>query len=187
MSKVVLVDRDGVINHDKVDSVCSVADFQLIAGADKAIAQMCSLGFQVLVITNQACVGRGSTTMETIALIHHKMCAEIKKAGGEIADIFVCPHTPEDLCRCRKPLPGLIFQAHAKYHFVFAETWMVGDAARDIEAARNAGCRPARVLTGRGAGSNRKYENVPVFADLLAFSNFLTESNPISIRSGNYP
>lgn len=173
MSKVVLIDRDGVINEDIPGSVCKLDDFQLIPGSARAIALIYSLGFRVLVITNQACVGRGSTDMETVELIHRKMCVDIKKAGGEIADIFICPHSPEDFCQCRKPLPGLIFQAHAKYGFDFAETWMVGDADRDIKAARNAGCRPARVLTGWGAMSNNEDASVPVFADLLAFSNFL--------------
>lgn len=177
-SKVVLLDRDGVINRDLADSVRSLEDFQLIEGADKAIARLCGAGYQVLVVTNQACVGRGSTNIDTLELIHHKMCALIREVGGEIADIFVCPHTPEDLCRCRKPLPGLIFQAQAKYPFVFAETWMVGDAVRDIEAAMNAGCRPARVLTGRGIEPGKFAEEVPVFADLLAFSNHLIGLNP---------
>lgn len=177
-NKIILVDRDGVINRDLAGSVRTLEDFQLLEGTGQAIAQLCAAGYLVLVVTNQACVGRGWTDIATLAEIHRKMCAEIKEAGGEITDIFVCPHTPEEKCQCRKPLPGLIFQAQSKYSFIMEETWLVGDADRDFEAARQAGCRPVRVLTGKGAEAEGCVEDIPVFANLLAFSDYLVGSVP---------
>ncbi len=177
-NRVVLIDRDGVVNRDIPGSVRSVEDYQLIPGADLAIAEICSLGFRVLVITNQACIGRGETDMKTVEIIHQKMCRDILRVGGKISDIFICPHIPEDNCACRKPLPGLIFQAQAKHHFEMAKTWFVGDAVRDIEAAHSAGCRPAGVRTGQGMALARCFEKLPIFNDLREFSGFLKNSNP---------
>ncbi len=177
INRVVLVDRDGVINRDIPGSVCSMNQFQFLPGSVQAIVQLCSLGYRVLVITNQACIGRGKTDINIVEMIHQKMRLDIRNNGGIITDIFMCPHAPEDNCSCRKPLPGMIFEAQEKFQFILEQTWFVGDAVRDIEAAQSAGCRPAGVLTGLGAILKEKFKSIPMFNDLMAFSNFLKIKN----------
>jgi D-glycero-D-manno-heptose 1,7-bisphosphate phosphatase len=144
----VLLDRDGVINRDLPGSVCSVADFEMLPDAAAAIAAMNRKGYRVLVITNQACVGRGDLAAAELDAIHALLLEQVAAAEGAIDAIYVCPHTDEDGCDCRKPKPGLIEQAHAKYGFDRAATWMLGDSPRDVEAALAAGCRAGLLRSG---------------------------------------
>jgi D-glycero-D-manno-heptose 1,7-bisphosphate phosphatase len=145
----VLLDRDGVINRDVPGSVCSIDDFELLPGAGEAVAELNRKGYGAIVITNQACVGRGDLASAELDGIHRLMLEQITEAGGIIDNIYVCPHIDEDDCNCRKPRPGLIEQAHAEYGFDRAATWMVGDSDRDVEAALTAGCRAALVRSGK--------------------------------------
>ena len=168
-----LVDRDGVINEDVATSVCREAQFSLIERSVRAIVELSRAGYGIILITNQACIGRGDTTDEIVSKIHKSMIENVVKQGGNIVDIFMCPHTPEDHCDCRKPLPGLIHQARDKYTIDLTKTWFVGDSKRDIDAAKNAGCIPALVLTGRGQQTQAEVTGVAVFKDLKAFSEHL--------------
>lgn len=174
MSRVVLLDRDGVLNVDRPASVTVLEDLVLEPGADRAVAALCRAGYRVLVITNQAVVGRGLLSEETLAMMHQRLQAWIAVAGGRIDQFFVCTHAPSANCACRKPKPGLIEQARATWDFDPAVTWFVGDAERDVEAGRSAGCRPALVLTGKGREAHAHYPEVPVWDDLLAFATELT-------------
>lgn len=171
-AKFVLLDRDGVINEDRSESVLSRNDFVLLSGAAEAIALLNHKGYGVLVITNQACIGRGALSVEESDAIHRLMGDAVRKAGGYIERIYVCTHTDADQCDCRKPKPGLIHQARADYRFESSETWMVGDAQRDIEAAIAAGCRAALVRTGKG-NRTQAPPGVPVFRDLMHFAETL--------------
>ena len=166
--RFVLLDRDGVINEDLPGSVCSLDDFKLLSGAAAAIAEMNRKSYRVLVITNQACVGRGDLAESELEVMHRLMLEQIADAGGAIDAIYVCPHTDEDDCDCRKPRPGLIEQAHADYGFDRATTWMVGDSPRDVEAALAAGCRAALVRSGKRMPSGVR-TGVTVFDNLSAF------------------
>ena len=151
MGYTVFLDRDGVINKDSSEYIKDPSEFVFIPGSPEAIALLCRKGFQVMVITNQSLIGRNMATRETLAAIFKKMTMGVKKAGGEIMDIFFCPHTPEDRCSCRKPKPGLIMEAQHKYGLALDQSCMVGDSAKDIECARNAGCSKAvLVKTGNG-------------------------------------
>lgn len=167
-ARFVLLDRDGVINRDLPGSVCSVDDFDMLPGAAAAIAAINRKGYRVLVITNQACVGRGDLSAAELGAIHRLMLGHVAAAGGAIEAIYVCPHTDEDDCDCRKPRPGLIEQAHAEYDFDRAATWMVGDSSRDIEAALAAGCRAALVRSGKRLDPGLR-TGVTVFDNLSAF------------------
>lgn len=149
-SRLVILDRDGVINEDSDDYIKSPAEWIPIAGAAEAIARLNQAGYQVVVATNQSGVGRGYFTLDTLNAIHDKMGAHIAAAGGELAGIFYCPHAPEDQCDCRKPRPGLIDQISAHFHVSVDGVPLVGDSLRDLECGVARGCVPVLVKTGKG-------------------------------------
>ena len=171
-SHYVLLDRDGVINVDLPGSVLSREEFELLPGAAEAIAELNRKGYRVLVITNQGCVGRGELQPAGLEAIHEKMLNEVAHAGGHIDEIYVCPHIDEDGCDCRKPKPGLINRARSDYDFDPAVTWFVGDTARDVGAAKNAGCRPGLIRSGH-QGAEDFDDNLSVFDDLSHFAREL--------------
>ncbi len=170
-----MLDRDGVINRDLPGSVCRVEDLEMLPDVGAAIAALNRQGYGVLVITNQACVGRGDLTLDELDAIHERMLAEIAAEGGRVDAIYVCPHTDEDNCDCRKPRPGLIEQAARDYGFDRADTWMVGDSERDVIAAHAAGCRAALVRSGKRLDMPKR-NNVPVFDKLLQFAHALART-----------
>jgi D-glycero-D-manno-heptose 1,7-bisphosphate phosphatase len=170
--RAVLLDRDGVINEDRPRSVRSVHEFVLLPDVAEAIASLTHHGYLVFVITNQAVVGRGELALEDLEAIHDRMKELIRQAGGRIEAVYVCPHTDQDGCVCRKPQPELLFEAQRAHGFDLATTWFVGDDLRDIQAAEAAGCRPALVRTGKGsryAGT----AGLPVLEDLSQFVGLL--------------
>ncbi len=136
----VLLDRDGVINRDGRDYVKSWEEFQFYPGVLSAIAKLTEAKLEVYVITNQAGVGRGIMSRRRLQDMHTKMQLEIARAGGRISGIQVCPHSPDDGCRCRKPQPGLLLKAAAKWGLDLRRSYFVGDAARDIQAGHAVGC-----------------------------------------------
>jgi histidinol-phosphate phosphatase family protein len=153
MGYTVFLDRDGVINQDSEAYVKDPSEFEFIPKSPEAIALLSQSGFQIIVITNQSMIGRGLAPKESLDAIFEKMKAGVEAAGGRITDIFYCPHVDEDRCSCRKPKPGLILQARKKYRIDLGRSFMVGDSAKDILCARNAGCAGAiLVKTGNGAG-----------------------------------
>jgi D-glycero-D-manno-heptose 1,7-bisphosphate phosphatase len=174
VSAVVLLDRDGVLNRDLPGSVTALGELSLEAGADHAVALLSRAGYAVLVITNQAAVGRGQLSGPELTRINDRLAAWVAAAGGRIDRFYVCPHTEQEGCPCRKPKPGLIEQAAREWGFERATTWFVGDAERDVAAARAAGCRPALVRTGKGRAAAASHPEVPCYDDLLAFATALT-------------
>ena len=151
MEYIVFLDRDGVINVDSPEYIKNESEFEFIPKSREAIALLTQNGFSVIVITNQSLIGRKMVTQKILDAIFKKMKEGIKKAGGDIKDIFFCPHTPQDNCSCRKPNPGLIIEAQKKYQIDLNQSFMVGDSAKDIECARNAGCSKALLVeTGNG-------------------------------------
>ena len=179
--KVVLLDRDGVINRDRPGSVLGVADFELIPGSLAALIALKRAGWQVAIVTNQACIGRGAVAASVIDGIHANLSAQVVAGAGAGANsqplhFFVSasanPADPD-----RKPNPGLIHRAHAALAFERATTWLVGDDQRDVLAARAAGVKPALVLTGKGPAAHAALPDVPLFADLLTFATALIEGS----------
>lgn len=170
MTEFVLLDRDGVLNVDLPNSVRSIEDMSLIPGAAEAVAQLNLKGFHVLVITNQACVGRGDLSRATLDAIHDRIEDLVSEAGGRIDGWFVCPHREEEDCSCRKPRPGLLLQARDAFGFIPERTRFVGDATRDIEAARAAGCIPVLVRTGKGIATESLQPGVECHDSLLSFA-----------------
>jgi D-glycero-D-manno-heptose 1,7-bisphosphate phosphatase len=174
VSAVVLLDRDGVLNRDLPGSVTALRELSLEPGADQAVALLSRAGYAVLVITNQAAVGRGQLSPQELERINAQLASWISAAGGRIDRFYVCPHTEQEGCPCRKPRPGLIEQACSEWGFVRAQTWFVGDAERDVAAGRAAGCRPALVRSGKGRAAALHHPEVPLYDDLLAFATALT-------------
>lgn len=145
----VFLDRDGVINRDSPDYIRCWDEFEFLPRSIAAIARLTRAGIRVIVITNQSIVGRGWVTPEVLADTHTRMRAAVEAGGGQIAAIYHCPHHPDDGCACRKPRPGMILRAAADHDIALARTVMIGDSAKDIACARNAGCgRAVLVQTG---------------------------------------
>jgi len=148
---VVFLDRDGVINEDSSCYIRSVPEFRFIPGSAEAVARLCAAGFEVMLITNQSVIGRKLVTESTLSSIFEHMRQGLAAFGGTIKDIFYCPHRPEEHCLCRKPRPGLFFQAQAAHDVDLRSSIMVGDSAKDMEAALAAGVG-TRVLVRTGNG-----------------------------------
>ncbi len=171
MNKVIFLDRDGVINQESLEYIKTRAEFKFIPGSLKAICRLSQEGFNIIIITNQSVIGRKMVTPEGLLQIHAKLKYQVKKGGGCIKDIFYCPHLPQDQCNCRKPEPGLIFQAKKKYNINLSRAIMVGDSAKDIQCALNAGCGATiLVQTGNGKKALKELAANDISPDHLALN-----------------
>jgi D-glycero-D-manno-heptose 1,7-bisphosphate phosphatase len=174
--RLVILDRDGVINHDSEAYIKSPAEWEPLPGSLEAIARLHAAGYKVVVATNQSGIGRGLLTVETLARIHERMIDAVREQGGEIDDIVFCPHTPEDGCECRKPAPGMLKEIAQRLKTDLNGVYVVGDAERDVVTARQVMATPVLVRTGKGTRTleqSKVLEGVPVFDDLAAFVDAL--------------
>lgn len=182
MNKLIILDRDGVINQDSDAYVKSVDEWTPIPGSAKAIADLCKAGFQVAVATNQSGLARQYFTQSDLDAMHKKMTALVEAEGGQFAHIAWCPHGPDDDCDCRKPLPGLIHQIEKALNVSAEGAWMVGDSLRDLQAGAAANCKVALVKTGKGEKTlpkllaDEELKNSKVFCDLAEFVDFILAS-----------
>lgn len=170
VTRLVLVDRDGVINHDSDAYIKNPAEWIPLPGSLEAIADLTRAGFDVVVITNQSGVGRGLFGLGELARIHAKMQSEVNAAGGRIAGIFFCPHRPEENCDCRKPQPRLLLQAAEEFGVTLQGVAFIGDKQSDVQAAIAAGARPivANLRPGEKVSAD-----VEQFPDLAAAARAL--------------
>jgi len=174
--RLMILDRDGVINRDSPDFIRSPEEFIALPGSIEAIAALTQAGFRIVIASNQSGVGRGLFSLETLEQIHAQLHAEVKAAGGRVDEIFYCPHKPDDGCRCRKPQPGLFEQIAEHYACDLRGVPAIGDSMRDLEAAAKAGAQPILVRSGNGRSTESKLPaselknvaNVPVYDDLRA-------------------
>lgn len=151
LTKLIILDRDGVINEDSDAYIKSLSEWHPYPKAFDAIARLNSAGWKVAVATNQSGIGRGYYTEDTLHAIHDVMMKQARQAGGDIIEVRYCPHSPEAGCKCRKPKPGMLLQLQRDLELYSLEkSWMVGDSLRDIQAGVAAGCRTALVKTGKG-------------------------------------
>ena len=169
--KLIILDRDGVINEDSDQYIKSAAEWRPLKGSPEAIARLTHAGYRVVVATNQSGIGRGLFDMATLNAMHEKMHKVVAQAGGRIHAVFYCPHKDDDDCACRKPKPGMYVDIAKRFNTDLRGVPAIGDALRDLKAATAAGCAPALVKTGKGektlAGGGMP-ENTLVFADLAA-------------------
>lgn len=169
--KLVILDRDGVINYDSPSHIKSPEEWKPIPGSLEAIARLSQADFRVAVATNQSGVGRGLFEMATLNAIHDRMHRAVGLAGGRIDAVFYCPHAQEANCTCRKPKPGLLEDIARRFNTPLKDVPCIGDSLRDLEAAAAVGARPILVLTGKGAATQHDGglpAHTRVYADLAA-------------------
>lgn len=176
--KLIILDRDGVLNQDSDNYIKSVDEWIPLAGSMEAVGKLYQAGYQLAVATNQSGLARGYFSLADLEAMHAKMAALAQAQGGRFAHIAYCPHGPDSQCACRKPLPGLIHEIENALQTSAKGAWLVGDSIRDLEAGREAGCQPVLVRTGKGAKSERKltefgFADALVFDDLAQFADFV--------------
>lgn len=178
--KLIILDRDGVINQDSDAFVKSPDEWIALPGSLQAIARLTQADWTVVVATNQSGLARGLFDMDTLTAIHAKMRRELAAVGGSVDAVFMCPHGPDDDCTCRKPRPGMFEQIGYRYDVNLAGVPAVGDSLRDLQASSAAGCSPWLVLTGNGKKTLAKGglpENTRVCDDLSAVADALLQDN----------
>lgn len=174
--KLVILDRDGVINYDSDQFVKTPAEWKAMPGSLEAIARLTQAGYRVVVATNQSGIGRGLFDMDTLNAIHEKMHRAVQAVGGRIDAVFYCPHAVDSNCECRKPRPGMFNRIGACFNADMSEAYAVGDSLRDLQAAVAAGSRPILVLTGKGEGTRADGElpdGTLIVADLAAAVDYI--------------
>lgn len=180
--KLVILDRDGVINEDSESFVKTPEEWRPIPGSLEAIARLCRADYRILISTNQSGIARGLLDIDTLNLIHNRMLNHVRQKGGEIDAIFFCPHSAEDNCECRKPKPGMLQDIAARLKVNVTGVPIVGDSLRDLESARAVDALPVLVRTGKGKRTEAGIRagdwgdglaQVPVFDDLSGFADAL--------------
>lgn len=176
--KLIILDRDGVINQDSEQFIKSPEEWKPIPGSLEAIARLNQWGWRVVVASNQSGIGRGLFGMDTLNAINDKMVKALAAVGGRLDAIFFCPHPADSTCACRKPQPGMLLQIAERFNVDLTRVPAVGDSLRDMQAARTAGAQPVLVLTGKGEATRKQPEfpaDIPVFSDLAAYAVHLTD------------
>ena len=171
--KLVILDRDGTINHDSDEYIKSPEEWRPIKGSLEAIGRLTQAGYRVVVATNQSGIARKLFDTRTLFAIHDLLQRSANQAGGRVDAFFFCPHAADARCGCRKPEPGMLLEIARRFNVPLEDTYMVGDAQRDLEAAAAAGARPVLVLTGTGRKTRDDGKLPPrteVFPDLAAFA-----------------
>lgn len=173
--KLLILDRDGVINEDSDAYIKSVQEWLPIAASIEAIAQLSKAGWTVAVATNQSGIARGYYDLATLDAMHERLRALVAEQGGEVGLIVYCPHGPDDGCECRKPRPGMLQTIARHYHADLAGVWFVGDSMGDLEAAVAVGAQPVLVKTGKGCRTLAKAlpPATLIFEDLAAVAREL--------------
>lgn len=147
----VFVDRDGVINEERRGYVTRWGEFRFLPGAVEALVALARAGLDVFIVTNQSAIHQGIVSLDDVHRLHERLMATVRKAGGSVRGIYVCPHTPDEGCTCRKPRPGLLLRAAAEHHLDLTRCYLIGDKLSDMEAGHAVGCRCMLVRTGLDA------------------------------------
>ncbi len=174
---LVILDRDGVINHDSAEFVKAPSEWVPIPGSIEAIASLDRAGYTVTVASNQSGLGRGLFDRRALRAMHRKLRKLVSAAGGHVDRIVVCPHAPGNGCACRKPKPGLLRRLGRHYGADLADTPVIGDSLRDLEAAASVGARPILVRTGNGRKTEKTlhdtFADIEIYDDLAAAASAL--------------
>ena len=170
MLKLLILDRDGVINYDSDAYIKSVAEWIPLPGSIEAIAQLSKAGWTVAIAPHQSGIARGYYDIATLDAMHARLRTLVAEQGGEVGLVVYCPHGPDEGCDCRKPKPGMLKTIAEHYNVPLAGIWFVGDSLGDLEAAKAVDSQPVLVKTGKGEKTQAK--NLPVgtliFDDLAA-------------------
>ena len=177
--KLIVLDRDGVINHDSEHFIKSPDEWRPVPGSVEAIARLNHAGYRVVVATNQSGIGRGLFDMGMLNTIHEKMHKALAHAGARVDAIFFCPHTADSRCESRKPKAGMLIEIGKRFNTELTGVPCIGDSLRDLQAAEAVGAQPMLVLTGKGEKTLREGSfprNTVIFPDLaFAVSALLAE------------
>jgi D-glycero-D-manno-heptose 1,7-bisphosphate phosphatase len=178
-AKLIVLDRDGVINYDSEHFIKSPDEWRPVPGSVEAIARLNHAGYRVVVATNQSGIGRGLFDMGMLNTIHEKMHKALNHAGARVDAIFFCPHTADSKCECRKPKAGMLIEIGKRFNAELTAVPCIGDSLRDLQAAEAVGAQPILVLTGKGEKTLREGnfpKNTVIFPDLaFAVSALLAE------------
>jgi D-glycero-D-manno-heptose 1,7-bisphosphate phosphatase len=176
--KYVLLDRDGVINHDSDDYIKSPEEWTPIGGSLEAIALLNKKGFKVAVISNQSGIARGYYSLETLNAMHDKMTRLLAEKGGQVEAIYFCPHAADAGCDCRKPKAGLLKQFSQEKNYPLKDIFFVGDSLSDMKAAQAVAAKPLLVKTGKGLKtiSENPTLNIPIFENLYDATKFILQT-----------
>ncbi|RPI48701.1 MAG: D-glycero-beta-D-manno-heptose 1,7-bisphosphate 7-phosphatase [Betaproteobacteria bacterium] len=175
--KLIVLDRDGVINFDSDRFIKSPEEWRAIPGSLEAIAAMNQRGFRIVVATNQSGIGRGLLDIAMFNAINDKMTRQLAQVGGRIDAIFYCPHAADAHCECRKPRAGMLREIARRFGVDLTGVPAVGDSLRDLKAAQEVGAQPVLVTTGKGKITLKEGglpEGTEVYDDLAAFAKQLT-------------
>ncbi len=173
--RIIVLDRDGVINQDSSDYIKSAEEWTPLEGSIEAIAELCKKGYKIYIATNQAGLARGLFEPSDLDEMHNKLRRLVEDAGGEVSGIFFCPHHPDEQCGCRKPKPGLLEQIQSATQESLSGQPFVGDSLKDLQAAIAVGAKPVLVRTGNGKTTEIQLDHltsdkVEVYDDLRAFA-----------------
>lgn len=155
-ARLIVLDRDGVINRDSEQYIKSPDEWHPVPGSLEAIARLNHAGFRVVVATNQSGVGRGLLDFATLTAIHERMHRTLAQVGGRIDAVFFCPHAADSRCECRKPKPGMLVEIGRRFDVDMTGVPVIGDSLRDLQAAEAVGALPVLVLTGKGERTLRE-------------------------------
>ena len=176
--KLIILDRDGVINQDSDNFIRSVDEWQPIPGSLQAMGRLYQAGYTLVIATNQSGIARGYYDVATLHAMHEKMAALLEQYGGQVDSIFFCPHGPKDNCECRKPADGMFQDIITRYQRNLNNVPAIGDSLRDLQAAQAAGARPILVKTGKGMrtlekASKKDLKGVAVYKDLTEVADVI--------------
>lgn len=174
--KLVVLDRDGVINQDIDGPIVSPKEWEPIEGSLDAIARLNQAGFQVAVATNQSGIALGSLTVDDLHEVHRVMHEQVVQAGGRIDAVVFCPHSESEECGCRKPAPGMLYTLSERLDLDLTKVSVVGDSLKDVQAAMAAAALPILVKTGKGTQTletNKGLEHIPTYENLAAYVDVL--------------
>jgi len=172
MNKAIFLDRDGVLIHNRANYVRSWEDVKIYRSTCQSLSLLAKLEYKIIILSNQSAVGRGLMSFQSMKDINDRLISVFIKCGGRIDGVFVCPHAPEEKCNCRKPRPGLIFEAKKEFSLDLENSWLVGDAITDLQAGINSGIKNL-VLVESGRGKKQ----INAFKKELSQINFSIKKN----------
>lgn len=187
---IVFLDRDGVIIHNRRDYVRSWEDVRFVSGAIEAAGRLADAGSSLIIVTNQACIGKGLVSESMAIDLQERITRVLRSSGTQIAASYICPHESSARCYCRKPEPGMLQHGLRNHSTVPSGSFMVGDSVSDVIAAESAGVTPTLVLTGRGIAQREcltpaQRERVAVHHSLAAFVAALLASDGDKLANAN--
>jgi len=177
--KYIVLDRDGVINEDSDAYIKSPEEFIPIPGSLEAITRLNKADYKIIVSTNQSGIARHYFTEATLEKMHEKLNNLLANQGGELEEIYYCPHGPDDDCDCRKPKPGMLNQIISKFTIAPAELIVIGDSLRDLQSALAVGAQPVLVETGKGQKTKLAIKTLPELAGTPVYKDLSTAVDAI--------